>query len=115
MGSGHTVEAATVERHVRVEIGGQVVAETRRPVLLKETGLPDRWYIPPADVRLDLLAPADLHTTCPFKGEASYWTLRGASPDRTVAWAYPEPIPSVAVIKDHLAFYDRQATVTVTP
>ncbi len=115
----HRVEAAPVAHHVRVEIGGEVVAESRRPVLLKETGLPDRYYIPPADVRFDLLEPADLRTTCPFKGEASYWSARTAAggPAQAtrpaVAWAYQEPIGEVAVIRGHLAFYDRHARVTV--
>ncbi|MEV1005941.1 DUF427 domain-containing protein [Streptomyces sp. NPDC049881] len=116
MAAGHHVEAAVVEQHIRVEVNGQVVAETQQPVLLKETGLPDRWYIPPADVRLDLFDPSDLRTTCPFKGEATYWTLRDATnPTRNIAWTYPDPLPTVSAIKDHLAFYDRHATVTALP
>lgn len=107
---GHVVEAVTSTRHVRVEIAGQVVAETRRPLLVHETGLPVRYYIPPEDVDLTLLRPTGTHTTCPFKGVASYWSY---GDHRDVAWAYPEPVAEVAAIKDHLSFYDTVATVTV--
>ncbi|MCW2876545.1 MAG: hypothetical protein JWQ95_645 [Sphaerisporangium sp.] len=102
-------------RHVRIEIEGQVVADTHKPVLLFETGLPIRYYIPPADVRFDLLEATDSHTRCPYKGIASYWSLRGGGdtvpPD--VAWAYPDPIPASAQIKDHVAFYNEAVDIIV--
>lgn len=93
-------------RHVRVELGGEVIAETRRPVLLFETGLPTRYYIPKVDVRLDLLEPSDTHTGCPYKGVASYYSIRiGDRTIKDVAWYYPYPLPEVGKIQDMLSFY----------
>jgi uncharacterized protein (DUF427 family) len=111
--NGHVVETAQSDHHVRIEVGGQLVAESRRPVVLTETNLPVRYYIPPEDVNFDLLEATDTHTTCPYKGLASYWSFRdgGVMPD--LAWAYPEPIPAVAPIKDHLAFYGKDVTIIV--
>jgi uncharacterized protein (DUF427 family) len=109
------VDAIPSSRHVRVEIGGQVVAETHRPVLLFETSLPTRYYIPPEDVDFGLLEPTDLRTRCPYKGVASYWSFRGAGGDipANVAWAYPDPIPAAAPIKDHLSFYNEVVDIIV--
>ncbi|GHE11265.1 DUF427 domain-containing protein [Streptomyces alanosinicus] len=102
MTQGHTITIEKSGQHVRVVHGGQVLAETDRPLVLRETGCPVRYYIPAEDVRLDLLTPSGTHTVCPFKGTASYWSLPDA-PD--LVWAYPEPKPDVAEIKDHFCFY----------
>ncbi|MGR8008103.1 DUF427 domain-containing protein [Streptomyces hypolithicus] len=88
---------------MRVTHGGQVLAESRRPLLLHETGLPVRHYLPPDDVRTDLLTPSDTTTHCPFKGDASYWSLPDAA---DLVWAYPDPKPEVAEVKDHFCFYE---------
>ncbi len=61
-------------RHVRVALNGTMVADTTRPTLLFETGLPVRYYIPREDVRMDLLTPSPTRTQCAYKGEASYWS-----------------------------------------
>jgi uncharacterized protein (DUF427 family) len=99
------VDAIASSRHVVVEIEGVRVAETRAPVLVFETGLPIRYYIPPADVRLELFGPSDLHTGCPYKGTAGYRSLREpAAAD--IAWFYADPLPAVHAIKDHFAFYN---------
>lgn len=103
MTTGHRITIEAGDRHVRVVHGGQVLAESDGALLLKETGCPDRYYIPPADVRLDLLTPSETRTYCPFKGTASYWSLPDAA---DLVWAYPEPKPDVARIKDHLCFYE---------
>ncbi|WP_317445533.1 DUF427 domain-containing protein [Streptomyces collinus] len=103
MTQGHTITVEKSERHVRVVRDGQVLAETDRALVLRETGCPARYYLPAEDVRLELLTPSDTHTVCPFKGTASYWSLPSA-PD--LAWAYPDPKPEVAEIKDHLCFYE---------
>ncbi|MFG3096363.1 DUF427 domain-containing protein [Streptomyces sp. NPDC048202] len=102
MGHGHTITIEEGEQHVRVVHDGQVLAETDRPLVLHETGCPPRYYLPAEDVRLDLLTPSDTHTDCPFKGTASYWSVPDA-PD--LVWAYPDPKPEVARIKDHYCFY----------
>lgn len=109
------VDAIRSSRHVRVEIGGRIVADTREPVLVFETGLPTRYYIPPKDVNFELLVATDSHTRCPYKGEASYWSMRehvdGVPND--VAWAYPDPVPAVAQIKDYLSFYNEVVDIIV--
>ncbi|TXS61002.1 DUF427 domain-containing protein [Streptomyces sp. me109] len=111
------VDAIPSGRHVRVEIDGVLVADTHRPVLLFETGLPTRYYIPREDVRLDLLEATDHSTGCPYKGTAAYWSWRGEG-DATdvppnVVWSYPEPLPAVGAVKDLLAFYNEAVDITV--
>ncbi|KUO04871.1 DUF427 domain-containing protein [Streptomyces caeruleatus] len=103
MADGHTITIEQGTRHVRVVHGDQVLAESERPLVLRETGCPPRYYIPAEDVRLDLLTPSDTHTYCPFKGTASYWSLPDAA---DLVWAYPDPKPDVSEIKDHLCFYE---------
>ncbi|MFD5977006.1 DUF427 domain-containing protein [Streptomyces bacillaris] len=100
---GHhiTVEPGTVR--VRAVHDGQVLAESRRPLVLRETGCPDRYYLPPEDVRTELLTPSETTTHCPFKGDASYWSVPGAA---DLLWAYPEPKAEVAAIKGHFCFYE---------
>ncbi|MFD9870259.1 DUF427 domain-containing protein [Streptomyces niveus] len=105
MARGHTITVEQGTEHVRVVRDGQVVADSHRPLLLHETGLPVRYYLPPQDVRTDLLSPSDTTTHCPFKGDASYWSLPDA-PD--LVWAYPEPKDEVAEIKDHFCFYETE-------
>ncbi|MET8155958.1 DUF427 domain-containing protein [Sphaerisporangium sp. NPDC005289] len=108
------VDALPSRRHVRVEVDGQVLAETDHPVLLFETGLPTRYYIPPEDVRFDLLTATEAHTRCPYKGIASYWSItRAGTAPPNVAWAYPDPIPAAAPIKDHVAFYNEAVDIVV--
>jgi uncharacterized protein (DUF427 family) len=73
----HRVDVLESSRHVRVSLNGEVVAETKRPKILFETGLPPRYYIPPEDVRTDLLVPSETKTVCPYKGVASSRTSSG--------------------------------------
>ncbi len=108
------VDAIPSSRHVVVEIAGAVVADTHRPVLVFETGLPTRYYIPREDVRLDLFEPTDHSTACPYKGTAAYWSRRGevvAPPN--ILWSYPEPLPAVGAVKGLLAFYNETVDLTV--
>ncbi|WP_405884810.1 DUF427 domain-containing protein [Streptomyces sp. NBC_01384] len=108
------VDAIPSSRHVRVEIDGTVVADTRRPVLLFETGLPVRYYIPREDVRLDLLVPTEHSTGCPYKGTAEYWSWRGdADVPPNLLWSYPDPLPAVGAVKGLLAFYNEAVDITV--
>ncbi len=105
----HRVDVLNSSRHVKVVVGGQVVAETTRPRLLFETGLPTRYYIPKLDVRLDLLTPTTASTRCPYKGKASYWTVNVDGkefPD--IVWSYPAPIPECPKIENLLCFYDEK-------
>ncbi|MFI6657571.1 DUF427 domain-containing protein [Streptomyces sp. NPDC050523] len=108
------VDAMPSSRHVQVEIDGTLVADTRRPVLLFETALPTRYYIPRQDVRLDLLKPTDHHTGCPYKGTAEYWSWRGdADVPPNLVWSYPEPLPAVGPIRGLLAFYNEAVDIVV--
>lgn len=107
-------DARRSSRHVVVEVGGVQVAETHRPVLLDETGLITRYYLPLADVRSELLEPSTTFTECPYKGRCDYWSVR--APDGTVyadaAWSYRLPLPDVGAVAGHLCFWqEREDTV----
>ena len=96
-------------RPVRVVLGGQTVAETVRARFLFETGLPTRYYLPEADVRLDLLEPSASRSACPYKGVARYWSARiGGRLFPDIVWSYPDPLPESARIKDYLCFFNEK-------
>ena len=108
------VDTVWSERHVVVEVDGEVVAESRRPLALFETGLPVRWYFPPEDVRSDVLVASDAVTRCPYKGTASYWSVQGRERlHRDLAWYYPDPIPENPRIKGLIAFYNERADFVI--
>ena len=110
----HRVDVLSSSRHVRVVVAGETVAETRRPWLLFETGLPTRYYLPKADVRMDLLDPTDRETQCPYKGRARYWSARvGDTVEDDIAWSYPFPIPECPKIENLVAFYNERADIWV--
>jgi uncharacterized protein (DUF427 family) len=97
---------------VTASLDGVELARTERALLVDEQDHGLVFYFPRADVRLDLLAAVpDLSTICPWKGRASYWRKTdGADP---IAWAYEDPKPEVAQIRDHIAFYQNKVTVAV--
>lgn len=106
----HRVDVLHSSRHVQVKIAGEMVADTRRPCLLFETGLPVRYYIPKADVRLDLLEDSPTTTRCPYKGVASYYSARvGDTLVEDAAWCYPLPIPECPKIENMICFFDERA------
>ncbi|WP_128376225.1 DUF427 domain-containing protein [Streptomyces cavernae] len=108
------VDALPSSRHVQVEIDGVIVADTHHPVLLFETGLPTRYYVPPGDVRLDLFTATDHATGCPYKGTARYWSwTAGGSVPANVLWSYPEPLRAVTPIQGHMAFYNEAVDIIV--
>jgi uncharacterized protein (DUF427 family) len=108
------VDVLAGSRHVRVEIAGTTVAETRRPVLLFETGLPTRYYIPQEDVRMDLLEPTSQTTRCPYKGVASYWSAQvGDRVANNVVWSYAAPIPECPKIAGLLCFFNERVELYV--
>jgi uncharacterized protein (DUF427 family) len=104
------VDVRRSSRHVRVEAGGELLAESTRPLLLFETGLPVRYYLPREDVRMDLLQPSGTRSLCAYKGEASHFSAPGAD---DVAWTYPDPLPDNAEIRDTIAFYNENVDITV--
>jgi uncharacterized protein (DUF427 family) len=93
-------------KRIRVVVGGETIADSRRAMLLHESGHQPIYYFPPEDVRSELLEPSDRHTRCPKKGEASYHTIRaGSQVVEAGAWYYPDPLPDAPPIKDLIAFY----------
>jgi uncharacterized protein (DUF427 family) len=103
------VDVLQSSRPVRVIVGGATVAETRRARFLFETRLPTRYYIPPEDVRMDLLAPSDKTTACPYKGRARYYSVKvGDTRFEDLVWCYPEPIPECAKIRGYLSFFNER-------
>jgi uncharacterized protein (DUF427 family) len=88
MALGHKISTRQGTERVRVIAGGETLAESSRPVVLSETGLPDRYYLPREDVRMDLLTPSDTTSHCPFKGDATYFSASGAD---DAFWVYEEP------------------------
>jgi uncharacterized protein (DUF427 family) len=110
----HRVDILQSSRHVKVRVNGELVAETERPKILFETGLPPRYYIPPEDVREDVLVSSKKTTRCPYKGVASYWSIEvGAERVEDLIWYYPEPIPEAAKIKGLLAFFNEKVDLEV--
>ena len=114
MTARHTISISPTDRHVEVRVGGQLLASSDRALMLDETGLPTRYYLPREDVRTDLLRPTTFHTTCPFKGEASYWSVDvdGATHEGVV-WSYESPKDQAAQVQSMLSFYPDRADVTV--
>lgn len=106
----HRVDIRHSSRHVRVSAGGAVIAESAAPLVVFETGMSERIYVPPADVDWNQLIPTESETLCPYKGTASYWRLAGGSGE-DVAWSYVAPLPPAAEMAGYLCFYDNLATV----
>jgi uncharacterized protein (DUF427 family) len=108
----HRVDVRRSARRVRVLLGDTVLADTTRPLLLSETGLPNRFYIPAEDVRHDLLEPTGTHTHCPYKGTASYWSVRAGDGKLTDAvWSYPRAEGDSAAVSGYLSFLHDDLTV----
>ena len=103
---GRALYLEPTPKRIRVQVGGETIADTRQAMLLHESGHQPIYYFPPQDVRADVLEPSDRRTTCPKKGEASYYTIRvGEQVVEAGAWFYPEPLPDAPPIKDLIAFY----------
>jgi uncharacterized protein (DUF427 family) len=101
----HVLYFESTPRRVSVVVAGEAVARSSRAMLLHETGLMPVYYLPQDDVRADLLTPTDHTTHCPFKGDASYWTIRVGSEERENAvWSYPDPLPQAPPLRGYLAF-----------
>lgn len=110
------VDVVPSDRHVRVELDGRVLAESRRAHALFETTLPTRWYFPPEDVNHDLLVESDTATSCPYKGTARYWSVRAADGDevhRDLVWSYPEPVVECPRIAGLMCFFNERVDIVV--
>jgi uncharacterized protein (DUF427 family) len=105
------IDVLRSSRVVRIAIDGVTVAETTHPMLLFETGMPARYYIPRIDVRMDMLEPSDRQQECPYKGIATHYHFRlGDTVEENVAWTYPFPGRQVAGIEDMIAFYPERTS-----
>jgi uncharacterized protein (DUF427 family) len=101
------LDALPSSRHVQVVIGGQIVAESRNSVVLFETGLTPRYYLPKEDINFDYLIPSDTITRCPYKGFASYYSFENDGQIvKDVLWTYLDPLPEVHEIVGRLSFYN---------
>ncbi len=93
-------------RRVRVTLCGQIIADSERTLRVVETKHDPVIYVPREDVRMDLLERTDAETFCPFKGEASYWTVRaGDRVEENAVWSYEDPFDQVTGLKDYVSFY----------
>ena len=106
----HRIDVRPTSAHVTVKANGETVAESDRALLLFETGLPPRAYIPLDDARQELLTPTDKETVCPYKGTASYWSV-GDLED--VAWSYRNPIPEAGAIEGLVSFLGEGVEVEI--
>ena len=106
------VDILASTRHVRVELDGVTVADSRQPRVLFETGLPPRHYLPLSDLRMDLLRPSDAASHCPYKGTASYWSVdTGQAEHRDIAWMYRFPLPESQKIAGLACFYNERVDI----
>jgi uncharacterized protein (DUF427 family) len=106
------VDILASSRHVRVEVDGVTVADSRQPRILFETGLPPRYYVPLTDVRMDLLRPSATQSHCPYKGTAGYWSVQAGEQLHTdIVWIYRTPLPESQKVAGLACFYDEKVDV----
>lgn len=104
-GPDHPIAIDHPRERVVITAEGHVVAHTTHPVLLHEAQYPAVWYIPRKDVDMTALERSTHTTYCPYKGECSYYNIKGSAKGQNAAWTYENPYDAVAGIKDYLAFY----------
>ena len=114
-GPQHPITVEPAPGRVTVQVAGTPVADTSSALALQEANYPVVYYVPLADVRSEVLKPSDHTTYCPYKGDASYYSL--ATPNGEVAdavWYYAEPYAAVAEIAGHVAFYANKVDIIAT-
>ena len=113
--AGHPITIEPTKGRVQVRVNGELVADTTGALALQEATLPAVQYIPIGDVAQEKLTRSDTSTYCPFKGDASYFSVRSAAGDTVedVIWTYEQPYPAVAAIAGHVAFYPTKAEISV--
>ena len=109
----HRVDIRASSVAVEVALDGVTLAGTNGAQLLYETLLPVRYYIPPEDVRLDLLEESPKLTVCPYKGQASYWSFPYSDQGRNLAWSYDRRYRDAAQIHGLISFYNERVDLTV--
>ena len=116
-GPDHPITIASAGSRVRVTVAGTIVADSREALALREATYPPVLYVPRKDVDMAALARTEHSTYCPYKGDASYYSVpAGGESAKNAVWSYEAPFDAVAAIKDHVAFYpDRVEAIEVTP
>jgi uncharacterized protein (DUF427 family) len=116
-GPDHPITIEPNPSRVLVTLAGQVVADTREALTLREASYPAVQYVPRKDVDMTLLVRTNHQTYCPYKGDASYYTIpAGGARSTNAVWTYEHPYDAVTAIRDHLAFYpDRVDAITEQP
>lgn len=105
-GPDHPITIEPSDRHVVIRVGDRVIADTRRALVLREADYPAVRYIPRADVDMTALSRSDTQTYCPYKGDASYFSIpAGGERSIDAIWTYEAPHAAAERIRDHLAFY----------
>ena len=112
-GPDHPMTIEPSSKHVVVRVGGGVLVDTRGALALREASYPAVQYVPRADTDMSLLERSTHTTYCPYKGECSYYSIKGGA--QNAVWTYENPYPAVAAIKEHLAFYpDRVDSIEIS-
>ena len=102
----YLLEIAPADKSVRVTLGGEVIAESNDAFVMTESDYGLAYYIPIGDVRLDFMEKTDHSSHCPFKGDASYWTINaGGQTAENAVWSYETPFDEVALIRETMSFY----------
>ena|ERR1700735_1611186 len=113
-GPDHPIAITSSGDHVVVRSGETTIADSRSTLVLREADYPPVRYVPIADVDRSQLAASELTTYCPYKGDASYYSIAADVENGTDAvWFYEDPRPAVAEIKDHVAFYPDRVQLSV--
>ncbi len=108
----HPIAIVPHPGRVRITFGGRQIVETTRALVLKEASYPPVFYVPREDADMGLLSRTDRRTHCPYKGDASYFTIEsGGGSAADAVWSYETPLPAVAEIAGHLAFYPDRAKI----
>lgn len=117
----YRVDLLPESRRVKVTFGGVTIADTDTALRVEETSHSPVYYLPEKDLRLDLMRPTEHHTRCPYKGEASYWTIEipgdagSTKRSENAVWAYPKPYDEVLGLAGYYAFYpNRVDSITIT-
>lgn len=113
----HVVFIQHSDRRIKVEFGGEVIADSINTLVLKETNCADVYYFPPGDVRMEFLKPTATSSHCPYKGDASYWSIKTARKELVdAAWSYHQPLKECPELRDHIAFYaDKMDRFVLSP
>lgn len=115
-GPDHPIEISPFGGRVRILFEGEAIADTSHALRLEEADYPAVFYIPRADAHMEKLAHSGRVTHCPYKGDASYFSLAaGGKRARDAVWSYETPYPAVAEIAGHLAFYPDRVTIETVP